>query len=289
MTTADRRPDGEATASGVLVDGPVDAVDATTVLLIRDGGADRPRPEVLLLERHVESDFAGGALVFPGGKVDDTDRGLADHRWRGTPPSAWTDRLGVTDERQALGLLVAGIRETFEEAGVLLAVRGDGSPVTGRELASESFIEARRRLATRGEHFDWRPWLEDEDLVLDLAALGMWSWWLTPLGHHKRFDTRFLIARLPAGQAAGFDDVEVTAMRWSTPEDALAAWRGGTCTLIFPTRRNLEDLAAYDAVDDVLADVAADRVDRRRILPSIVRVDGVPMVRHPDGGDPHPI
>lgn len=281
---------GEATASGVLVGGTVDPVDATTVLLVRDGSASADGAlEVLLMERHLDSDFAGGALVFPGGKVDDVDRGIADSRWRGASAAWWCERLGVTSESRAVGFLAAGVRETFEEAGVLLATRGDGSPVTDEDLSSPRFVEARRRLASRDEHWDWLRWLEDEDLVLDFDALGMWSWWVTPEGHHKRFDTRFLVARLPVGQTATYDDVELTSLRWSRPTDVLRASSRGECTVIFPTRRNLADLAAFDTVSQVRDAIDEDRVDRRRILPTVVHVDGRAMVQHPDGGEPQPI
>ena len=283
-------PQGEVTASGVLVGGAVDAVDATTVLLIRDGEASGDGSlEVLLMERHLDSDFAGGALVFPGGKVDDVDRTIPEDRWRGAPLAWWRERLGVSDDERVVGFLAAGVRETFEEAGVLLASRADGSPVTVEDLASPSFVEARRRLARRGDHWDWRPWLEEQDLTLDFGALGMWSWWVTPEGHHKRFDTRFLVARLPDGQRATYDDVELTSVRWSRPVDALRAAGRGECTVIFPTRCNLEDLAAFDTVGDVRDAIERDLVARHCILPTVVHVDGKAMVQHPDGGAPQPI
>lgn len=284
------RSSGEVTASGVLVGGAVEPVDSATVLVLRDGAAAASgRLEVLLLERHLDADFAGGALVFPGGKVDAADRQLSSDRWRGPDLTWWRERLGAADEVLALGLLSAAVRETFEEAGVLLAARADGSPVGDRDLRSESFVTARRRLAARGEHYDWRPWLEHEELVLDFCALGMWSWWVTPEGHHKRFDTRFLVARLPAGQAAEHDAVEMTSTRWTTPDDALLARERGESVVIFPTRRNLSALTAHETVDEVFAAVDADRVDRRRILPEIVRRQGTTLVQHPDGGDPEPI
>jgi 8-oxo-dGTP pyrophosphatase MutT (NUDIX family) len=274
----------------------VEAVDATTIVLVRDavaadGGGRGPGDgiEVLLLERHLDSDFAGGALVFPGGKVDAGDRDLAPERWSGTDLARWRERLGAATEADALGLLVAGIRETFEEAGVLLARREDGSPVDAALLATPGFVEARRRLASRDERYDWRPWLGHERLVLDLGALAMWSWWVTPTGMHKRFDTRFLTARLPADQAAAHDRVEMTSLRWVSPADALAAQARGEIVMIYPTRRNLRDLAAYTDTAALLDAAHGDRVDRRRIMPTVVTVDGEPMVQHPDGDPPEPV
>jgi 8-oxo-dGTP pyrophosphatase MutT (NUDIX family) len=236
---------GEQTAAGRLVDEEQPAVDASTILLLHDPPATSgPGLEVLLLERHIESDFAGGALVFPGGKVDATDRALPPERYSGRDPAAWRSALGADTDEQALGLLVAAVRETFEEADVLLATRA-GAPVTDEDLASPSFVEARRRLSSRDEDFDWTSWLAEEDLVLDLGALALWAWWVTPKGQHKRFDTRFFVARLPAEQSAAHDDIEMTSLRWTTPQAALEAQRAGEMTVIYPTRKNLEALAAH--------------------------------------------
>lgn len=268
-----------------------DAVDAATVVLVRDveATAADDRLEVLLLERHLDSDFAGGALVFPGGKVDAADRELAPDRWHGRDLAAWRHRLGTGSEADALGLLVAAVRETFEEAGVLLARREDGTVPTADDLAGPRMVEARRRLASRSERWDWRPWLADERLVLDLDALAMWSWWVTPIGQHRRFDTRFLIARVPSDQIAAHDRVEMTSLRWIRPSDALAAQQHDEVTIIFPTRCNLRDLARFGSADAAFEAAAAGAVDQRRIQPEVVRVGGRPMVQHPFGGDPEPV
>ena len=186
-----------------------------------------------------------------------------------------------------MGLLVAAVRETFEEAGPLLAHHADGRPVTADELASPSFQDARRRLAARGEPWDWGPWLAEQELVLDLGALVPFARWCTPHGMHKRFDARFLAVALPEAQtsALGHDDVETTDSVWRRPADALEACARGEVVIIFPTRRTLHALADHADVD------AAVRVsgDPRRILPAIVLVDGQPRVRHPDGGPPEAI
>jgi hypothetical protein len=126
-------------------------------------------------------------------------------------------------------------------------------------------------------------------LVLDLDALAMWSWWVTPAGQHKRFDTRFLIARVPGDQAAAHDAVEMTSLRWVSPADALAAQARGEIVMIYPTRRNLRDLAAYEDAASLWDAASAGRVDQRRIQPTVVRVDGRSMVQHPDGDPPEPI
>jgi 8-oxo-dGTP pyrophosphatase MutT (NUDIX family) len=282
--------DGTPTPAGRFTGGSAPAVDASTIILLRDAPpAHPPGLEVLLLERHLDSDFAGGALVFPGGKVDPLDRELDAARWTGKPLQRWCETLQVDDERLALGLLVAAVRETFEEAGVLLATREDGTPVTADDLRTPGALEARRRLADRSAHWDWQPWLADEGLVLDLAALAFWSWWVTPEGQHKRFDTRFFVAQLPWGQVPRHDEVETTSLRWVRPQAALDEQAQARATIIFPTRRNLADLAGYPDATSAWRAAATGAVDRRRILPTVVMVDGRPMVQHPFADAPEPI
>ena len=272
------------TPGGMLVGGTTEPIDSATVLLLRDTPDEQV--EVFLLERHLQSDFAGGAYAFPGGKVDAQDRELADDRWAGVDPARVADRLGARSPDHAVALLVAAVRETFEEAGPLLAHFADGTPVDATHLATETFVEARRRLAARGQPWDWRPWLVEQGLVLDLGALVPFAWWTTPHGMHRRFDTRFLVTALPPEQAdaLGHDEVEATDSVWRTPADALAAADAGEALIIFPTRRILQAIATHPDTASVLAAARAGRTDRRRILPAIVSVDGQPRVRHPDGG-----
>lgn len=279
------RQDPQTTAAGPVGRTVHPTVDASTILLLRDGSGS---PEVLLLERHIESDFAGGALVFPGGKVDPADRELAAARWRGADLPTWRESLGADDDAHALGLLVAAVRETFEEANVLLASR-DGEPLTDSDLEQPEFVEARRRLASRGEAFDWRDWLAEQRLVLELGALAPWSRWVTPKGQHKRFDTRFFAARLPTGQSGRSDAVETTDLRWTTPRSALAAQRAGEMVVIFPTRRNLQALDTYSSADAAWRAAAREETDLRRIEPTLVRREGTILVRHPDEDTPEPI
>lgn len=269
--------------------GEVVPEDAVTVIVLRDappGRGWRGSLEVLLLERHGSSAFAPGALVFPGGKIDVTDGLLDRSRVRCADPDGWAERLGVASADAAITLLVAGIRETFEEAGVLLAVRSDGTDLTARPLPAEELAATRGRMAARDGAYDWRAWLERHELVLDLDAVSMWSWWVTPAGLPRRYDTRFLVAAMPADQQAAHDDVETTALRWIRPVDALAEHAAGRLHMIYPTRCTLEQLSAHPDRDSALRAARTGAVDLRRIEPVVVRVDGEPMVQHPDGGPP---
>lgn len=241
-----------------------------------------------MLERHLDSDFVGGALVFPGGKVDPLDGQLPAEHVAGPPdPQADARTLGVEDVATATALRAAAVRETFEEAGILLAHHRDGRPVTGEDLATPAARAARAALVDRGPVADWHAWLVESDLVLDLASLVPWSWWVTPEGVHRRFDTRFFAVEVPAAQrdVLAHDEVEVTSSRWTTPAAAVAAHEAGDAVVIFPTRCNLEDLAAH--ADVAAACAAAGASPLERILPTVTRDEqGQVLVQHPDGRDP---
>lgn len=255
--------------------------DASSIVLVRDPEQEsRGGFEVLMVERHVESEFAGGAYVFPGGKVDDRDRDLDPDLWAELELAEVAERMRV-DRDLALGLHVAAVRETFEEAGILLARRG-GELVTTADLESGSFEEARSRLSSREEQWDWREWLADEGLVLDLGALAWWSWWVTPQGMPRRYDTRFFVARAPEEQVDVHDQIEITDARWITPQEALTAAREDRVRVVYPTRKNLEALAEHSSGAEVLEAARSGRADTRRIEPEIVRKeDGEVWLRHP--------
>lgn len=256
---------------------------SASVLLCRDGASG---VEVLLLERHLDSDFVGGALVFPGGKVDPADGQLPAAHRAGPDPQRDADQLGVVTADEAVALRVAAVRETFEEAGVLLAHDRDGRPVDAARLAADDAVAARQALVDRGPVADWHAWLVDAGLVLDLQALAPWSWWVTPEGVHRRFDTKFFVAQLPAAQAevAAHDAVEVTSSRWWSPPAAVAAHHAGDAVVIFPTRCNLEDLARHRSSRTAVA-ASRDRT-LTRIMPTAMEVDGEVLVQHPDGRPP---
>ncbi len=263
--------------------------DASSVLLLRDTDDGLA---VCMIERKKAGAFAG-LLAFPGGKVDDADRGLPGDRWRGT---ADADGHAPMLDRD-LGWQVAAVREAFEEVGVLLAHRGrsadggPGAPLTSDDLDSASFVEARRRLNERGVPFDWTAWLAEEDLVLDLSCLGTWSWWITPEQEPRRFDTRFFVAAVPDAQVAALahDEVETDSARWMTLAQVEAERTAGTSTVIYPTRRNLELLAPYATAAEALAAARGGHLDLRPVQPTLVEQDGVLVAHHPYDGTVEPV
>jgi 8-oxo-dGTP pyrophosphatase MutT (NUDIX family) len=212
--------------------------DASTVIVLReaDGGI-----ETFMLCRHHQSGFMGGAHVFPGGKVDAAD---CDSRWRERVDHSAdeiTERLGETDPARGLGLLVAAVRETFEEAGVLLAQTSEGV-----DLA-----ESRRRL------LEGAPFIELADAIdmkIDAMALAPYARWITPKMESRRFDTRFYIAVVPADQVASHDGSETTSAVWLRPEGALDDMLAGRIKLAPPTVRTLRWLAEFSDARSVIDD-----------------------------------
>jgi len=208
---------------------------AATVLLFRAAGPGDP--EVLLLRRHARSGFAASAWVFPGGAVDAADGRLDPARWSGADPGALAPVLGH-DPATALALCVAAVRETFEEAGLLLARGPGGAPP---DLRDPAVAGLRAELAAPGA--DLGAALAAYDLVLDLAALTPWRRWVTPVEEPRRYDTVFFLARAPDGQVADHDRVETVSARWTTAAAALEAHGRGDLPMIYPTVRTLEEVA----------------------------------------------
>lgn len=225
--------------------------DAATVMLVRDG---RDGMEVFMLRRNLNSDFVGGAYVFPGGAVDEADRHAdLEGVCQGRSDDQASAVLGV--DRGGLAYWVAAIRECFEEAGVLLASR-DGEVV---DLTEE--VVAERFRSHRAEVDSGRLRLVDlcatEGLQLDVASIHYFSHWITPVGPPRRYDTRFFVTAAPPGQVPLHDDRETIANLWVRPAEALERHKRGELDLIFPTIKNLEAIARFDRAADLLAAAAA--------------------------------
>ncbi|MGN6475355.1 MAG: NUDIX hydrolase [Mycobacteriales bacterium] len=239
---------------------PVEPRHAATVVMLRDG-ADGP--EVYLLRRSASMAFAAGAFVFPGGSVDLRDEDLGDEAWVGRPPSDWASDLSC-DEGLARALVCAAVRETFEESGVLLA-GPDGSAVV--EDTSGDDWEA-DRLALIDRSLSLAELMRRRGLVVRADLLRAWTHWLTPEVESGRFDTRFFVAALPAGQRTRDVGGEADRVAWMRPDEALAGNERGEMMLMPPTLASLRDLTAYQSVAAVL-DAASSR-NVTRILPKLI-------------------
>jgi 8-oxo-dGTP pyrophosphatase MutT (NUDIX family) len=252
---------------------PVVPVPAATVILLRDSDAG---PEVLLLARHARSEFLPDMYVFPGGRVEDEDHLLAE-RVAGLSRAAASARLGTVPAEQALGFFVAGVRETYEESGILLARRRGSS-----ELLDAASAEAlsRHRLAVQQGEASFRDLVLGEDLVLAAELLSVHAHWITPEDSPRRFDTIFFAAVTPPGQAALHDGVELTDHVWLRPEQGLAEFRAGRRQMIIPTWANLETLSGFASAAATLAASRARPIVP--ILPVVVERDGVRAVVIPE-------
>ena len=217
--------------------------DAATVALVRDAPDGM---QVYLLRRVRGMAFAGGMHVFPGGSVDPADA-TADIGWAGPPPASWASDFGTT-EPLARSLVCAAVRETFEESGVLLA--GASADDLLADVSTDEWEAERVALEAR-EH-SLSELLDRRGLVLRSDLLRPLAHWITPEFEPKRFDTRFFLARLPAGQVTRTAGTEADQRLWLRPADALQQ----ELTMLPPTRAVLPELSAYDDVDGALA---ADR------------------------------
>jgi 8-oxo-dGTP pyrophosphatase MutT (NUDIX family) len=226
---------------------------------------------VLLVERHGSIAFPG-AHAFPGGVVDPCD---ADAGGACLPsPQAWAPAGEGDCPDDASPFWMAAVRELFEEVGVLLAAR-DGALLDG-PLSAE--LVALRPRVFAGEPL--APLLAAAGLRPALDRLFYFARWITPINNPRRWDTRFLVARVPAGQEAVADGSETVSCAWYTPQAALAAYESGGIALMPPTVRTLDDLSRFSSVDAVLADAAARIV--RAVTPEIVNDGRLTAIRYPD-------
>ena len=251
--------------------------DAATVMLLRPAAAGGGA-EVLMLRRVAAMKFAPGAYVFPGGSVDPADFGSAVG-WHGPDPAEFGARLGASAE-MARALVCAAVRETFEEAGVLLAGAPDGGPLAAPSGPS---WEADRAALTGGA-VTLAELLARRGLVLRADLLVPWARWITPEGEPRRFDARFFAAAVPVGQRATGHAAESDHIAWLRPADAIESARAGQISMLPPTATVLHDFdeagagAGGDVVDEILARAPAIKP----VMPRLALEDGVAWLHIPD-------
>ena len=224
---------------------------ASTLLLVRDGSSGL---EVFMVKRHHQIDFASGALVFPGGKVDPLDRhpSVREH----------ADGVEKLDELQ-LSLTACAIREGFEESGILLARRDGSKDLITADHAS-SLASWRPKL--NASEVGLAEFLTKEKLRLACDTLVPFAHWVTPTFMPKRFDTYFYVAATPQGQLGRHDGSESVDSVWINPADAIGDKRW---TIIFPTRVNLLKLAKAKTAAEALTIACATPVVT--VLPQVVK------------------
>ncbi len=234
------------------------ATPAATVVVFRHdptGGA----AQLLMVERSAQMRFAGGAAVFPGGRVDDADFDYAV-------------RLGAQgdDQRDELAARIAAVRETIEETGLVIGIKERASAAQAR--AARDLLKAETGLEAMLTRMGWTP---------DLDALVPFARW-RPKHHHLRvFDTRFYLADLGTGAVDVLvDQTENSHLFWASAQEALDLAKGGQIKIIFPTRRNLERLAQFGDFGATRAH--AEAVPMQTISPFVIQRDGVPWLAIPD-------
>jgi len=241
------------------------AIPAATILLLRDA----PAFEVLMIKRHAAINFAGGAMVFPGGRIDEADSApdWAHH----------CDGLGDIDPVEHAPRIGA-IREAFEETGILYARPVNGGALIGRD---EAISHGHLRGAVEADAARFLRLVRDKNLRLACDALQLFARWMPPEGfQNRRFDTWFFAAKSPAGQEACEDGNEATEAIWTAPRDVLAARDRGERKMIFPTVCNVELLNVSDSVAGVLDYAMSRKIDR--VQPKIIDRGGVKFLTIPD-------
>lgn len=254
---------------------------AATVVLLRDGAQGL---EVFLVRRAAQSTVLGGVHVFPGGKLDDTDLTLAHQLCADLDHATLAARLGEPELAPAVAasLFVAAMREAFEECGVLFAhacaPEAQATPAPGSPPAP----------AAGGIPLAFADRVLASGACLTASALHPWTRWITPRQPsvmHTRFDTRFFLAALPAGQTARHDNHEATASAWLTPQAALQRYWCNEIEMAPPQIMSLVQLAQHPTVASALSQA------RLRpppvIQPQPFDQDGMRVICYP--GDPrHP-
>jgi 8-oxo-dGTP pyrophosphatase MutT (NUDIX family) len=241
------------------------------VALLREAAVRSAGLEAFMLRRPDTGAFAG-AHVFPGSRVDSAD---ADSRWRDCADgyeAAVIHLAGHLPEHEALARLVAGIREVFEETGILL---GHGRTFPDAETRGR----ARQDMLSGGLRF--LDWCLAQEVTIELDRLWPWAHWITPDTEHRRFDTWFFLAAAPADQQARVFAGEAVEGGWKSVSDMLTVSRGAM-TLAPPTLRTLEELASHTVLDR-LAVVSSTRA-LTPVTPRFLGGEPVPTLVLP--GDP---
>ncbi|MEN3973863.1 NUDIX domain-containing protein [Emcibacter sp. SYSU 3D8] len=220
---------------------------AATVLLLRD----RPdEMEVLMVQRHRDMKFMGGALVFPGGKHDAADVGAAKY---------------ATCASDDVALRITAIREVFEECGILLAREKDGSGFVG-DAHREQIAERHRKRLDKGE-MNMVQLAEAENIEFMTDLLVPFAHWVTPTGAPRRYDTWFYMVRVPEDHIHAHDGGESIDSVWISASQALADEAAKLREITFPTRMQLAKLGRNKTVDAALD--AARRATIVTVLPEI--------------------
>lgn len=229
---------------------------AATVMLVRPAGS--AGFEVYMLRRSEASHFVPDVYVFPGGTLDETDcseRALARARgvdarslarqYRAQIAPQFPAPFGSPQATEAAGLLIAALRELFEEAGVLIACDDEGRALRAPDLAPHTERLHLARAQLREGTLSFAELLEELDAFADARALALFSQWITPPIYPRRYNAHFYVAQASADEIAAADAFETHDGVWITPPAALEAERRGEFRMVYPTIKHVERLAQF--------------------------------------------
>jgi 8-oxo-dGTP pyrophosphatase MutT (NUDIX family) len=232
------------------------ATPAATLVIFRRNSAGGP-PQLLMVERSASMSFAGGAAVFPGGRIDPADYELAA-------------ALSPDSDQDDLAARIAAVRETLEETGLVLGIEG-----------AVTLEEARQARAYLCEQGALAPMLQRHGWRLVPERLVYFARWRPKHRHMRVFDTRFFLADLGTGAVDLLvDETENTHLFWASAEEALRLADSEQIKIIFPTRRNLERLAQFASYDEARAQ--AEAIPAQTITPYVEQREGGAWLCIPD-------
>lgn len=251
---------------------------AATIILLRN--RDPEGFEVFLLKRHEKSSFMGGNFVYPGGRVDREDGALeiATFSKGVTFDEAQKILGGSISPDEGFAHWIAGIREIFEEAGVLFAYDSKGHLIKMETKEEQEKFSNYRTLLQKGE-ITLSQIAKEENILFALDQLHYYAHWITPVARSERFDTRFFLASLPSEQIATHDQKETTEGIWLTPKDALQENLRGKVALSPPTLKTLEDLSRFRTIEDIFLSLKEKPISA--ILPILTKISDEPTIIFP--------
>jgi 8-oxo-dGTP pyrophosphatase MutT (NUDIX family) len=252
--------------------------NATTVILLRE---IRPTGfEVFLLKRHEKSSFMGGNFVYPGGRVDREDGSLELCSFsKGLTLEEAQNILGGTiSPEESFAHWIAGVRELFEEAGILFAYDRKGNLFQIKSQEEQEKFSNYRIQLQKGK-ITICQMAQEEKLLFALDQIHYYAHWITPEARSERFDTRFFLALYPSGQEASHDQKETIAEVWLTPQKALEENLKGEVMLSPPTLKTLEDLSRFKTIDELFN--SQKKKDIRPTLPIHTKISTGPLIIFP--------
>ncbi|MDO8785450.1 MAG: hypothetical protein Q7J12_04455 [Syntrophales bacterium] len=231
-----------------------EAKDAATVILLRESPDSAGKGiEVLMVRRHPNNAFAPSRYVYPGGALDEDDYVSGIENFCNGLDQGKAQRLidNISPPEKALGAWVAGIRETFEEVGLLLAYEKDGTLVSLEAEERAERFKSYRLLLNEGK-IKLKEVLEKEGLTLATDRIHYFSHWVTPEPLPLRYDVRFFVSEAPENQEPSHDGFELVEHRWIKPQDALSEYKHQNFNLVLPTIMTLRELCRFKTVEEAV-------------------------------------